>query len=106
MSELPDHEAARLRKALEEIQMIAAREWAADETNYEWYGDIAGIAEEVLRDEQIERVARRIAGRESGDFSNEYWDSNPREHPVWIEMARDYLRAAGETPESGETRRG
>jgi hypothetical protein len=33
---------------LREIQKIAAREWAADETNYEWYGDIAGIAESAL----------------------------------------------------------
>lgn len=49
-------------------------------------------------DEAIERVARRIAGRESGDFSDEYWDGNPKEHPVWIETACDYLRAAGETP--------
>jgi hypothetical protein len=38
----------RWRKALEEIREIAAREWAADETSYEWYGDIAGIAEMAL----------------------------------------------------------
>lgn len=37
-----------LRKALTEIQEIAAREWAADVTNYEWYGDIAGSAEAAL----------------------------------------------------------
>jgi hypothetical protein len=33
------------RTALVEIHHIAAREWQADETNYEWYGDIAGIVE-------------------------------------------------------------
>jgi hypothetical protein len=41
-------ELASLRAALVAVQKIAAREWAADETNYEWYGDIAGIAEEAL----------------------------------------------------------
>lgn len=37
-----------MEAALAQIQKIAAREWAAHETNYEWYGDIAGIAEKAL----------------------------------------------------------
>ncbi len=38
----------KLVRALCDIQIIAAREWAAEETNYEWYGEIASIAERVL----------------------------------------------------------
>jgi ribosome-binding protein aMBF1 (putative translation factor) len=45
---VPKSERDALKTALAEIQKIAAREWADTETNYEWYGDIAGIAEEAL----------------------------------------------------------